>query len=138
MQGSGVPIGQVRIVTTQREAEKTQAFHIRPLGQADGWVRRLLAERWGSTVIVTRGQIHAADELPGFAALRGSEPVGLVTYRMGDGVCEIISLDSLLEGQGIGTALIRAVQAAAAAAGCRRLWLVTANDNLLVIGFYQK
>ena len=87
---------------------------------------------------MTRGQVHVADELPGFAALRGSEPVGLVTYRMGDGECEIISLDSLLEGQGIGSALIRAVQDAAVAAGCRRVWLITTNDNLAAIRFYQR
>ena len=99
---------------------------------------RLLIERWGSTQVVTRGRIHAADELPGFAAMRGSEPVGLVTYRMGDGECEVVSLDSLLEGQGIGSALIRAVRDTAVAAGCRRLWLITTNDNLPAIGFYQR
>ena len=52
--------------------------------------------------------------------------------------CEIVTLDSLIEGQGIGTTLIEAVKAAAEAAGCRRLWLVTTNDNLHTLGFYQK
>ena len=133
-----MPIEQVRMVTTQGEAEKAQAFLIRPLEQADQWVRCLLIERWGSTMVVTRGQVHAADELPGFAALRGSKPVGLVTYRVRDGETEVVSLDSLLERQGIGSALLHAVRAAAVAAGCRRMWLITTNDNLAAIRFYQK
>ncbi len=118
--------------------EQPPVFCIRPLEQADQWVPRLLSERWGSTRIVTRGRVHAADKVPGFAAVRGREPVGLVTYRISGGECEIISLDSLVERQGIGSALIRAVRAVAAAAGCRRLWLVTTNDNLAAIRFYQK
>ena len=118
--------------------EPTRMLCIRPRKPTDRWVPRLLTERWGSTRVVTRGQVHEADKLPGFVAMRGSEPVGLVTYRIANGECEIVSLDSLLEGQGIGSALVRAVQAASAAAGCGRIWLVTTNDNLPAMRFYQK
>jgi ribosomal protein S18 acetylase RimI-like enzyme len=52
--------------------------------------------------------------------------------------CEIISLDSLVQGTGIGSALTDAVQQRAKAAGCQRLWLITTNDNLNALGFYQK
>jgi ribosomal protein S18 acetylase RimI-like enzyme len=38
----------------------------------------------------------------------------------------------------VGSALIAAVRAAAQAAGCRRLWLVTTNDNTRALRFYQK
>ena len=51
---------------------------------------------------------------------------------------EVVTLDSLRPGRGIGTALIEAVKSAASAAGCRRLWLITTNDNLHALGFYQK
>jgi ribosomal protein S18 acetylase RimI-like enzyme len=118
--------------------DRLQPFCIRALGKVDTWVRGLLTERWGSTQIVTRGQVYAADKLPGFAALRGGQPVGLVTYRIDGGQCEIISLDSLHTGEGIGSALIRAVRDAAAVARCRRVWLITTNDNLAAIRFYQK
>ena len=63
---------------------------------------------------------------------------GLVTFHIAGDACEIVTLDSLHPGQGIGTALIEAVKAAAGAAGCRRLWLITTNDNLHALGFYQK
>jgi N-acetylglutamate synthase-like GNAT family acetyltransferase len=34
--------------------------------------------------------------------------------------------------------LIEAVAAAARASGCRRVWLITTNDNLTALAFYQK
>ena len=125
-------------MTTQGEAEKAQAFLIRPLEQADQWVRCLLIERWGSTMVVTRGQVHAADELPGFAALRGSKPVGLVTYRVRDGETEVVSLDSLAEDKGVGSMLLEAVLDEARARGVRRAIVTTTNDNLRALRFYQK
>ena len=39
---------------------------------------------------------------------------------------------------GVGTALLDAVRDAAVQAGCRRIWLITTNDNLRALGFYQK
>jgi ribosomal protein S18 acetylase RimI-like enzyme len=64
--------------------------------------------------------------------------VGIATYRFADGACELVTLDSMIEGIGVGTALIEAVRGAARAAGCTRLWLITTNDNLSALRFYQK
>ncbi len=64
--------------------------------------------------------------------------MGLVTYHLEDDACEIVTLDSDLPGQGVGTALVRAVRQFARDEGCRRLWLVTTNDNLSALRFYQK
>jgi GNAT superfamily N-acetyltransferase len=58
-------------------------------------------------------------------------------YSIDGGACEIVTIDSLIE-RGIGTALVEAVTDAARAAGCGRLWLVTTNDNLPALRFYQK
>ncbi len=38
----------------------------------------------------------------------------------------------------IGTALIDAVKDVATMAHCKRLWLITANDNMAALRFYQK
>ncbi|MFQ5805821.1 MAG: GNAT family N-acetyltransferase [Phycisphaerae bacterium] len=115
------------------------AFQIRP-SQADDrrWIVRLLVKRWHSTEIVTRGRTHRADRLPGFVAEVERQPVGLLTYHITAGQCEIVSLDSLRAGSGIGTALLDAVRAAARVAGCRRMWLITTNDNRAALRFYQK
>jgi len=92
----------------------------------------------GGPLIVSRGQLHDASELPAFIAWRGSERVGLSTYRLEGEACELVSLDSLYPNQGIGTALTVAVADAARRAGCRRLWLITTNDNLPALRFYQR
>ena len=101
-------------------------------------MRSLLEESWGAANVITRGRVYAADRLPGFAAWSGARPVGLVTYHISNQECEIISLNGVMEGQGIGTALITAVKHAAIERGCRRLWLITTNDNSRALAFYQK
>jgi GNAT superfamily N-acetyltransferase len=58
-----------------------------------------------------------------------------VTYRIDGRECE---LDSAREGAGAGTALVDAVAQAARVAGAIRLWLITTNDNLPALRFYQR
>jgi DNA-3-methyladenine glycosylase I len=112
---------------------------IRSLTPADrDWVARHVAQQWGAEIVVVHGMIYHAAELPGFIAELDGVAAGLITSHIAGDACEIVTLDSLIEGRGIGTALIEAVKAAAIAAGCRRLWLVTTNDNLHALGFYQK
>ena len=77
-------------------------------------------------------------ELPGFAAFEGDECVGLVTYEVDGESCEVVTIDALREGVGVGTALLEAVEGAARAAGCRRVQLLTTNNNLRALAFYQK
>ncbi len=101
-------------------------------------MRELLCERWGSPVIVTRGRVHEADQLSGFIAEEQEAPVGLITYRIDGDECEIVSLDSLVQGQGVGSALVAAVKEATTEHGCKRLWLITTNDNTAALRFYQK
>jgi GNAT superfamily N-acetyltransferase len=116
-----------------------KTFRVRPLTEGDhDWVVRFLEDRWGATKVVTRGRIHYADELPGFVAVQENRPVGLVTYRLYDDECEIVTMNSLVEGIGIGSALADAVRSVAVATGCSRLWLITTNDNVAALRFYQK
>ncbi len=113
---------------------------VRPLTDADRpWARDLLTERWGEPRVVTRGRLHDAGALPGFLAEdRDGRRLGLVTYRLDGPECELMTLDSVAEGRGVGSALLAAVRGAAEAAGCRRLWLVTMNTNLHALRFYQR
>jgi ribosomal protein S18 acetylase RimI-like enzyme len=88
--------------------------------------------------VVTRGKVHRADLLPGFVVLLNGELKGLITFDLGGDECEIVTLNSLEENQGIGSMLVDEVRRAALRAGCARLWLVTTNDNLKAIRFYQR
>jgi len=128
------------------ESENNAPFQIRPLSPQDrNWVAHFLDEHWSSTKIVTRGQAYYAHLLPGFVAEmtdapEDAPPAGLITYRMDAETksCEIMTLNSLQVNQGIGTALLESVKEVARAEGCKRMWLVTTNDNLDALRFLQK
>jgi N-acetylglutamate synthase-like GNAT family acetyltransferase len=114
-------------------------LEVRPISEQDRvWIEALLREHWGSTIQVTRGRLHDASRLPGYVAVYAQERAGLITYRVEGNACEIITLNSLVEGQGIGIALVQAVCEPALEAGCKRLWLITTNDNLTALRFWQK
>ena len=51
---------------------------------------------------------------------------------------EILSLDSLQEHKGIGTSLLNAAIEEARNRGLERIMLITTNDNLPALRFYQK
>jgi len=102
------------------------------------WVESFIKSHWGSEIVVAKGRVTRPAELDGFAALQGEKPIGLLTYRTEGPDREIVTLDSTVQGKGIGTILIDAVKQKAKVNGCRRLWLITTNDNLNALGFYQK
>jgi len=89
-------------------------------------------------MIVSKGKVYYPDQLPGFVAFQAGERAGLATYNIEDGDCELVSIQSLRDEHGAGSALLGAVKDAARNAGCKRLWLITTNDNLRALGFYQK
>ena len=115
------------------------SFQIRARTRDDeDWVGRSLELRWGSRRVVSKGRLFYPEKLDGLIAMRGGRPVGLLTFRFENGECEVVTLDSFLEGQGVGSTLLNAVRDRATSEGCHRLWLITTNDNLRALGFYQK
>jgi len=102
------------------------------------WLRQWMTRQWGAELMLVHGEQIYLAEYPGFAAVTGDQVVGLVTYGLRGTECEILSLDSLVESQGVGSALMEAVRQMALQNGIRRLWLVTTNDNLNALRFYQK
>ena len=102
------------------------------------WIEQIIAERWGENKVVVHRTIYTPSELPGFIAIEGNKKQGLLTYHIKDNQCEIVTIDSLSPSKGIGTALITAVKKMAKKARYHRLWLITTNDNLNALRFYQK
>ena len=101
-------------------------------------LRQFWIEHWGGEEMVTRGTVYRPEQLDGFVVQEGEEWISLLTFFIKDGECEVTSLDSLREGQGIGSALIDKALDEAHVQGCRRLFLITTNDNLNALGFYQR
>lgn len=112
---------------------------VREIDESDrAWLRQFANERWGAPMVVSRGIAYELALLPGFIAEDQGEKVGVLTYHHGGQACEVVSIDSLRPHQGIGTRLLTAVKKTALQAGCTRLWLITTNDNLDALHFYQK
>ena len=97
-----------------------------------------MLEHWGSNRVVSRGVIYYPQNLPGFVALLNGEKVGLATYNIVNESCEIVTIDSMHPSTGVGTTLIESVKDVAIRSGCKRLWLITTNDNTNALRFYQK
>jgi GNAT superfamily N-acetyltransferase len=93
---------------------------------------------WGGPGIVTRGNLYDSSNLPGFTATEGGELLGAILYRPDGDELEVAVLFSLVQGRGVGTALLDVVAGFARVAHMRRVWLVTTNDNTHAIRFYQK
>jgi DNA-3-methyladenine glycosylase I len=101
------------------------------------WIRALLRKAWGGETVVIRGHVFRPCQLPGFIAVREGRPAGLVTYRVEGDDAEVVTLNSLRTGMGIGTALLGKVEETAREASCRRLRVVTTNDNRTALRFYR-
>jgi GNAT superfamily N-acetyltransferase len=98
----------------------------------------LLTNSWGSTTVVGHGVRYDAAALPALLALDDGRIAGLLTYIIVVDALEVVTLDALEHGLGVGTALLDAAAGLAEDAGLARLWLVTTNDNLDALRFYQR
>ncbi len=100
------------------------------------WAEALLEAEWGGASQVRRGELLDVLALPGFVAEEDGAALGLVTYRVEEGECELAFLQAFERSRGIGTELLEAV--AGVASDCERVWVVTTNDNLDALRFYQR
>ena len=112
---------------------------VRPLTDDDrAWATQVEADSWGVPVVARLGELVDPTRLPGFVAVVDGERVGLVTYAVRGDEGEVVTIRSLREGEGIGHALLDAAREAAVAARCRRLWLITTNNNFRALRVYQR
>jgi len=113
-------------------------FTIEPITETyKSAVNDYITENWAGPYIVTKGNLIDTRSNAGFVAINDKNIIGYVLYNIVDGDCEITVLESMLENQGIGNALVKTVIEKAIHEGCTRIWLITTNDNTRAIRFYQ-
>lgn len=93
---------------------------------------------WHSTVVMSRGKKFYPHKEQGFLERRDGKVAGLLTFHVEDDAMEILTLNSTLEGERIGSSLMLDAIDHARATGCKRICLTTTNDRLRAIGFYQR
>jgi N-acetylglutamate synthase-like GNAT family acetyltransferase len=101
------------------------------------WVESTVSKYFGSPRVVSKGVIHHSAWMPGFIAEEELCRVGLVQYRIVNDECEVVVLISLRKREGIGQVLLHAVEFVAAEEGCKRMWVVTTNNNKVAMEFYR-
>ncbi len=116
-----------------------QRITIRDAAASDrDWIEDFINKRWGSNRVVSAGVMHDVPQLPGFIAWRSGARVGLLTYQTVEKEFEIVTLESVEEKVGIGSAMISKAVDLARKSRCKRVWLITTNDNMPAIAFLSK
>lgn len=101
-------------------------------------VTALIEREWYTTEMILRGKVIDMTAVDGLFVEDDGEIIALITYLFYDEVMEITSLDSFREKQGLGTQLLNGAVETARQHGCRKIVLITTNDNIHAIRFYQK
>jgi ribosomal protein S18 acetylase RimI-like enzyme len=113
--------------------------NVRTLREGDQtWKVATLVRGWGATTVARLGELVDAALLSGFVAVDDHKRVGLLTYaERGDGI-EVVTIQALIPGRGIGRALMDAIYEYALDQAAPRIWLITTNDNVRAFAFYQQ
>ncbi len=88
-------------------------------------------------MVVSTGS-YILSELPCIVAYKNNDIVGLLTYKVYDEYIEIISLDSFVENKGIGSHLLNYAEIIASDMSKRSIRVITTNENIKALYFYQK
>ena len=122
-----------------RMVSGSTAPRVRSSGPADRAIVESFLEEHATARVARLGELVDARENPALIAEdEAGVLAGVLTYVVvGDG-CEILTLHVAEQWHGAGTALIEEVERIASRAGCRRVWLITTNDNVDALRFYQR
>jgi GNAT superfamily N-acetyltransferase len=114
---------------------------VRPRQAADQPAARAFLARHHTSRAARLGQLLDPLEHPAFLAEADSGRLaGMLSYVPDPDwrQCEILTIHVADQWQGAGSALIEAIEQLAAQQGCTRLWLITTNDNVDALRFYQR
>jgi ribosomal protein S18 acetylase RimI-like enzyme len=112
---------------------------IRPLDETEdlSWASEALDADLGGRFQALRGELVDILRFPGFVARRNGDPVGLLVYRIVGEDCEMLALVARERRTGVGTALLDHLRIEVGG-HCRSIVVVTTNDNLDALRFYQR
>jgi ribosomal protein S18 acetylase RimI-like enzyme len=101
-------------------------------------LEKIVRQNWSSDKIVSKGKLYEIPNLKGILVKDNNKIIGIGFYNITDSECEIVLLETFIQNRGIGTKLIERIMEIAKQNKCKRLWLVTSNDNINALKFYQK
>jgi ribosomal protein S18 acetylase RimI-like enzyme len=113
-------------------------MHVRAVEPADRQRVDTFLGDHNAALVARLDQLVDARRQPAFLAEDEGELAGVATYIVGDTDYEVLTLHATRQRYGVGTALLREIEQIAAVHGCTRLWLITTNDNVDALRFYQR
>ena len=114
---------------------------VRPRQPADQAAAEAFLARHDSLRAARLGELVRPMDHPAFVAEDAAgHLLGMLTYVPGPDwrQCEVLSLHTDEQWRGAGTVLIEAAAQLARRQGCTRLWVITTNDNVDALRFYQR
>ncbi len=133
------PDGNIYEIIGPDDLEDGDTLRVRPLAASDlTSAVELWRDRWGTSTVVSSSGVHDLTAHPGLIAELGGKMLGVASYRLSGSDCELLALDSIQQGVGVGSALLEQVTSLSASKGCTRVWLITTNDNVDALRFYQR
>jgi GNAT superfamily N-acetyltransferase len=97
-----------------------------------------MKEYWGGEPLVIRGKNYFPSKLNGIIAESGDKLMGFLFYELQGNDCEIVVFEVFDKYQGLGTRFLDLMKQIAKKKQCTRLYLMTTNDHLDALRFYQR
>jgi ribosomal protein S18 acetylase RimI-like enzyme len=119
-------------------ADTLRRMRVRAAEPRDRPALERFLERWHSLRVARLGALEYPLDHPQLVAELDGRLIGVLTYVVRGAECEVLSLHADERRQGVGSALIAEVKEIARMHGCTRLWLITTNDNVDALRFYQR
>lgn len=117
---------------------QTVAVELAPSRPEDRLALEVFLRHHNSLRVARRAELVNALDHPAVLAWSEGRLVGAATYWIDGEACEVLTLHAGVRFAGTGSALLVALKEFARGAGCRRLWVVTTNDNVDALRFYQR
>ncbi|WP_436862885.1 GNAT family N-acetyltransferase [Staphylococcus caeli] len=89
-------------------------------------------------VMVISSGVYQLSSLPSIVAIEDKKIKGVLTFKVFGQYLEVISLESFEQNRGIGTMLLKKVEEIAKDMSINEIKIITTNDNLDALKFYQK
>ena len=101
-------------------------------------VNQFILDHWYEVVMIIKGERVDISSSDGFCIIDGQTVTGLITYRLKNNICEITLLHTIVQNRGIGRQLVQKVIETVKNNHVDTITVVTTNDNIGAIAFYQK
>jgi N-acetylglutamate synthase-like GNAT family acetyltransferase len=101
-------------------------------------LEEIVKNSWGSSIIVTKRKQHHVKDLLGYVVEEKDKIIAYGLYEIRKRQCEIIVLEAIDRGKGYGRIILDKIVDHAKKDNCKKIWLITTNDNISALKYWQK